>query len=96
MAKFEAHITLPKADRDIVAALGGDGAGWKFSEIDGDALMGAKPYCYLTAYDADGLALLARMRVVSHMLRARGVEVLREKVEQIVYDTKTNVNELGA
>jgi hypothetical protein len=93
MPKFEAHLTLPKADRDI-ASFVGETTGWTFSEIDGDPLMGAKPYCYLTAYEPDATLLLSRMRGVAHSLRQRGVAVLREKVEQIIYDTKTNVNEI--
>lgn len=72
----------------------GYGLGWKFSQIDGDALLGAKPYCYLTAYDPDGRTLLARANDAKRQLNANGVDVLRVKVEEIVYDTKTGMDSM--
>jgi hypothetical protein len=93
MPKFEAHITLPRESSVKVGKMA-DSTGWMFSAIDGDPLMGKRAYCYLTAYDTSGNDLLRRMRIVADALRFCGVEVLREKVEQILFDTKTNVNEL--
>lgn len=93
MPKYEAHITCHISDWERVqqfATL----TGWKSSRIDGDALLGAKPYCYLTGYNADGHVLLAETVALARNLEQAGAVVLREKVEQIVYDTKTGVNEL--
>lgn len=93
MAKFEAHITLPREQSDEVEKMALD-SGWTYSAIDGDPVMGKQAYCYLTAYDPNDENLLKRMRIVTAMLKQRDVHVLREKIERIVYDTKTGVNEV--
>jgi hypothetical protein len=86
--KFEAHITCPREESLVVGYFAKDG--WSFSVIDGDPLMGKRAYCYLTAYDTDGRKLLARTRELASALRSYKIDVLREKVEQIIYDTKTD------
>lgn len=90
MRKFEAHITCPREASAVVEALAGEH--WKFSAIDGDPLLGKQPYCYLTAYDTSADALLGRVTAMAHQIRCRDVEVLREKIEEIIYDTKTGVD----
>ncbi len=94
MAKFESHITFHISAADTVKAVG-DSYGWKYSQIDGDALMGAKPYCYLTGYAPDGHELHRDMNAVVNAARKQGVQELRTKIEQIVWDTKTGVNDLN-
>lgn len=93
MPKFEAHITCPREASEIVQEVATK-TGWTYSAIDGDPVMGKQAYCYLTAYDFNGHHLLESVKGVSTILKIRNIEVLREKVEQIVYDTKTGVNEL--
>jgi hypothetical protein len=93
MAKFEAHITLPRAQAEDVEKMAAD-SGWTYSAIDGDPVMGKQAYCYLTAYDTTATGLLARMRIVTAALTQRDVQVLREKIERIIFDTKTGVNEV--
>lgn len=88
--KFEAHITCPRAASAAVEARSGEH--WKFSAIDGDQVMGKQPYCYLTAYSTNSQELLGRVIAMGALLRADGIEVLREKVEEIIYDTKTGVD----
>jgi hypothetical protein len=88
--KFEAHITCPRDASAIVEKFAGDS--WKFSAIDGDPVMGKRPYCYLTAYDTDAGRLLDNMEQTAEKLRWEEVEILRQKVEEIIYDTKTNWN----
>jgi hypothetical protein len=51
--------------------------------------MGKQAYCYLTGFDTDAQALKERMLDISSDLRNAGIEVLREKIEEIIYDTKT-------
>jgi hypothetical protein len=88
--KFEAHITCPReASREVEVSLT---EGWVFSAIDGDPVMGKQAYCYLTAYDTDAQLLLERVTAKAAYLRLQGVEVLREKIEEIIYDTKTGVD----
>lgn len=94
MPKFEAHITLPLAARAEVERFAEVTQQWKFSCIDGDALMESKPYCYLTGYDPDGEALLDRAYGAVAALADLGITQLRVKVERIVFDSKTHVDEL--
>lgn len=93
MAKFEAHITMPRAQADIVQQHA-ELLGMTFSAIDGDPVMGKQAYCYLTAYAPDGMELLAKVHAASRVLAQSGVEILREKVERIMFDSKTSVDEL--
>lgn len=95
MPKFEAHITLPREAAAAVQEVAAQ-TGWKFSAIDGDAVMGKQAYCYLTAYDADVQTLRNRMDAVTAVLvhRAECIIALRFKIERILYDTKTGVDEL--
>lgn len=89
--KFEAHITMPREDQQIVKACTvsrGLGA-WSFSVIDGDAIMGQNPYCYLTQYCVDQKEMYAQVKAAVAVLSDEGATVLREKIEEIIYDTKT-------
>ena len=86
---YEAHITYKAEHRAHLEAL--LIPGWKFSAIDGDPVLGKEVYCYLTSYDKDGKNLLARMQ---RTVETIGFEAVRQKVEQIVYDTKTGRNNL--
>ena len=88
--KFEAHITCPREASDRVEHFAIPG--WSFSVIDGDPIMGKRAYCYLTCYDTDAQRTKDRVRSMASAIRANGIEVLREKVEQIIYDTKTGVD----
>jgi len=94
MHKFEAHITCHVNQADEVKIIGVE-FGWKFSCIEGDALMGPKPYCYLTGYSTDKHELYFNVQRLTVTLQRRGVEVLRSKIEQIIFDTKTGIDELA-
>jgi len=94
MSKFEAHITMPRDKAEDVEKWA-EISGWKFSQIDGDPLMGKQAYCYLTNYDTDGKRLLMRTVTLGLNLQEHGIPVLRQKIEQIIYDTKTNVDEIN-
>lgn len=90
---FEAHITLAQEDRTAAEDLA-NVFGWVFSEISGCPILGQGQYCYLTGYDPDAIVLLAEMSILVGLARGRGLTVHREKIERIVYDTKTCRNEL--
>lgn len=101
MAKYEAHVTFPRATApqltEALAAYGTDDvmAGFRYSAFDADPVMGDKPFAYLTAYDTDPHRLYARcLGVIGFLAGKYVVGHLRVKVERIVYDTKTGVNEL--
>lgn len=89
--KFECHITLPIASADTVEVYAKNN-NWSFSKIDGDALMEQKPYCYLTGYSQHGAILLAKCAHAKQELLSVGIQTLRIKIEEIVYDTKTGHN----
>ena len=88
MRKFEAHITCPRDYSERVEQAFSDEQ-WKFSAIDGDPVMGKQAYCCLTAYDTDGNYLKQRVLRMGRLLRTAGIPVLREKIEEIIFDTKT-------
>lgn len=64
---------------------------WKFSEIDGDPVLGKHKYCYLTAYaytmrQAKDFIIEARQALIG-----MNITPVREKIEQIMYDTKSGI-----
>lgn len=88
---YECHITVSVAHADIatdVAKL----FGWKTSEIARDPLLGDDTFFYLTKHDRSGVKLRTNMEVAAMQLEARGVPVLRQKIEHIIFDTKTNTD----
>lgn len=95
MAKFEAHMTFNRRDAGAVSEVG-EAFGWKFSAFDADPIMGDKPHCYLTAYHTRAEELARRMDDIEDALKAHSVTTLRKKVERIVYDTKTGIDEVFA
>lgn len=98
IGKYEAHITFPRKYDEVAlkAIIRPHFAGeWKYSAFDADPVMGKEPYSYLTAYDTHEDRLLDRIMEVSLCARAANIPVLRKKVERIIYDTKTGVDEIG-
>lgn len=88
---YEAHVTLlaePSAARPLV-----EGLGWKFSAIDGDPVLGAGVKCYATMLfnlrigEAEALK---RLHTVANTLKASGLQVTRRKVEQVIYDDRSD------
>lgn len=86
--KFEAHITFPRRDASIVKELALTSA-WKFSQIDGDPVLGTDVFCYLTSYGTEYLDLKMLMDNEAQRARNVGAEVVRTKVEQVVFDSAT-------
>lgn len=87
---YECHITLKIGD----AAIGEEVARelhWKTSRIDGDPVLGKAVYFYLTTHAVLLPRMIERLDAATAALRERGVEVVREKIEHIVYDTKRAV-----
>ena len=90
---YEAHMTFDrehaKAVEDMAMA-----TSWVYSVITGCPLLGQGTYCYLTNYDKTSPEkLVEEMKRISSALDYINVPCLRAKVEHIVYDTKTGVNE---
>lgn len=84
---FEIHITVSGAqarEARLVAEI----VGWKFSAIDGDPLLGPGVNCYLTHHAKDFMKALEQLRSVCLDLNNHHVQVLRQKIELVVFDTK--------
>lgn len=91
---FECHITLPREQGSIAAAVAADPKlPWKFSQIDGDPVLGQQVFAYLTRHDTNYVRLYANMKHTVVELTQQGVDVVREKIELIMYDTKTGVGQ---
>lgn len=87
---YECHVTLlglPEQIRPHVEALR-----WKFSAIDGDPVLGAGIKCYATRHfhvrhGQD--EVLQWLLNAAALLRGQGLEVLRRKVELVVFDDRS-------
>lgn len=96
MARFEGHLTFDKKHAMQIYELAESYPEWKFSQIKGCPMMGPdKTYCYLTGYDASGQRLLVKMaNIIADAYHEYKIEPLRTKIERIVFDSKTGVDEL--
>jgi len=87
MNYYECHITFLYPPN----ALPLDVRGWKFSQIDGDPNMGDGVKAYLTRqYRATNAkdAVIDALEDVAAEVTEMGYEVLRTKVELVVYDNR--------
>lgn len=84
---YECHITCDVKDAAIATEVARID-NWKTSEIARDPTLGNKNFFYLTCHERDVEKIFLRMRAVVRALRHLKVEVLREKIELIIYDTK--------
>lgn len=90
---YECHITI-NAESTVqllwLEALAGD-IGWKFSRIDGDPVLGKGVFTYFTRHDTNADRMKSRMQNAVARLSEAGFHVVREKIEHIIYDTKTGI-----
>lgn len=84
---YECHITVDVQHAAVATAIA-EGQHWKTSEIARDPVLGNKNFFYLTTHDADFPTMWERMVEASDTLQLRGVEVLRSKIELIIYDSR--------
>lgn len=86
---YEVHITM-QGKKDVIepAVLK---LGWKYSAIDGDIVMGDGVKCYATMHYS---TIHTKEWVKDELIKAAlamhdlGIEVLRQKIELVIYDTK--------
>lgn len=89
MKYYEAHITMLGIP-DIVKPLV-EHIGWKFSSIDGDINLGDGLKCYATKQfngNLDQRIVLGNLKIAAAQLRPY-VTIIREKVEQVIYDSRS-------
>jgi hypothetical protein len=86
---YECHVTM-EGDRKTIQGMVEDVSmprGWKFSAIDGDPVG----KCYATKHTNEGeYNAITACRTGAEILRSMGANVVREKVEFVVYDMKFN------
>lgn len=87
---YECHITCHLHDAAFAGAVA-TALHWKTSEIARDPVLGSDTYFYLTSHGATYGDLFTRMEEAEAALVRQGVEVVRKKIEHIVYDTKTGM-----
>lgn len=93
MSRYECHITLHKpVDTKLARKLFTISKEYnmKTSWITGDPVTGPGKWFYISGYSTSYEELLANMKKAAEQVRNLGIEVVREKIEQIMYDTKTN------
>jgi hypothetical protein len=91
--RFEWHITINKEYRKDVIEISEE-LNLVFSEITGCPILGQGTYCYLTGYDTNDLTALYNIKLTEKKLMDRNIPILRSKMENIWFDTKTNVNRI--
>lgn len=96
--RFESHVTLPspnnlelKMQLISIARTHQMKPSW----ITGDPVLGDGKYFYISGFDSTFDVLLNKIKVLVADLQSHKFEVIREKIEQIMYDTKTGYFECG-
>lgn len=86
---WELHITLglhPVSAKPLIEALA-----WKFSCINGDPDLGGGPREYATHHGSPNApieGIIHELNRVAGILKEAGFNVIRRKVELVMYDTK--------
>lgn len=88
---YECHVTMvgdPVELRPYVESMK-----WKFSAIDGDPVLGEGVKCYATRQfkgTSDKESVLIKLRQAAWLLENEGFEVIRRKVELVLYDDRSS------
>ena len=91
---YECHVTINQREgesRDYIKHSVEATTGWKFSAIDGDPVLGDGVKCYATKHVPVVVGIvevIVAVESVAGALREIGLDVIRTKVEFIVYDNK--------
>lgn len=96
--KFECHITLLKPKTTKEAKILFDISSrhsFKCSWITGDPVLGVGKWFYISGYDKSFDVLLSKMKNVVMEVSSHNIEIVREKIEEILYDTKTGHFQCG-
>lgn len=87
---FECHITV-STDDAVQATNVANFLHWKTSEIARDPVLGDKNFFYLTSHSKKYDEMWDKLRKTVDALNFNNVEVIREKIELIVHDTKVKI-----
>jgi len=86
---LECHITFSVENAEFCTAVAAANH-WKTSEIARDPVLGDKNFFYLTTHDTDLIKLMQRIHRIRFFAEESNVQILREKIELIIYDTKSH------
>lgn len=84
---YESHITC-STEQSKEAQKVADEYKWKTSQISRDITLGEATYFYLTTHEVTEIRIREKLFRTSEALKAAGVDVIREKIELIIHDTK--------
>lgn len=87
MSDFECHITIDSPEPDDVQTWV-ELIHWRFSKIDGDPQLGTGVRCYATQLYHNQEVAVTFTNGAAEFLESKGLQVVRRKVEHVVYDTK--------
>lgn len=90
---YECHVTLVGDREQLRKSV--ESTRWLFSCIDGDPVLGEGVKCYATkhfSYRFSTKEVVKQVQKVASELRALGCNVIREKVELVIWDTKKRSN----
>jgi len=86
---YECHITMTGNKENIKPLV--EAHKWKFSAIDGDPTLGDGIKCYATRHfntRVGELSVLNRLHEVADILKNYGINVIRRKIEKVIYDDR--------
>jgi len=90
--EYEVHITMEHVPDKLSLQVFLNSYNWSYSAIDGDPHLGPKVFHYATKhYDADSHDLryvLQRTEDLIDLLKKWNCEVVRHKVELVVFDSR--------
>ena len=86
---YECHITMVGEAAHLESVV--KFFEWHFSKIDGDPVLGKGIKCYATknytVVDYTLIEVIQEMERIARGISNQGINIVRTKVEQIVYDT---------
>lgn len=92
---YECHVTMecPSEGDRRVAKAATEEAGWKFSVISGDIVLGNGHKAYATRHYNARLPedrVMAMLLGTAKALELRGIKVVRRKVERVIFDDRSS------
>ena len=88
---YECHITMEMENKGL-AERAVKATGWSFSAIDGDPILGKGVKCYATKHFPERKPeeeVLKELNAVGNELADHGINVVRRKIELVLYDTRS-------
>lgn len=89
---YECHVTMLGKSSELKPIV--EATGWIFSCIENDICLGEGVKCYATMHYSHSKHTTAQVvenvHIVAQNLRSLGVDVIREKVEIVIYDSRSD------